>query len=159
MNVFVVKSYKTTKVNIFWFNNKDYQVLFKDCTELLVSKDHYITYVNKLAERKYFVLTELAQQPEEVRKRMNHVLTLMQKIRDSPNTGTGMGSTLTSNTNRNGENFNKQNIQQSSSGVTLTRSSSMARVEKNGMKSTTNMLMMKGSASMSRLAPYKLINK
>ena len=35
----------------------------------------------------------------------------------------------------------------------------MARVEKNGMKSTTNMLMMKGSASMSRLAPYKLINK
>ena len=60
MNVFVVKSYKTTKVNIFWFNNKDYQVLFKDCTELLVSKDHYITYVNKLAERKYFVLTGLA---------------------------------------------------------------------------------------------------
>lgn len=32
MNVFVVKSYKTSKVNIFWFNNKDCQVLFKDCT-------------------------------------------------------------------------------------------------------------------------------
>ena len=83
MNVFVVKHYKTSKVNIFWFNNKDYQVLFKDTTELLVTKDHYVTYVNKLAERKYFVMSELAEQPEEVKKRMNHVNTLMQKIRES----------------------------------------------------------------------------
>lgn len=37
MNVFVVKHYKTTKVSIFWFNNRDYQALFKDSTELLVT--------------------------------------------------------------------------------------------------------------------------
>ena len=29
---FVVKSYTTSKVKIFWFNNKDYQVIFKDFT-------------------------------------------------------------------------------------------------------------------------------
>ena len=63
MNVFVVKSYKTTKVNIFWFNTKDCQVLFKDCTEILLAKDNYVTYVNKLAERKYFLMSELAEQP------------------------------------------------------------------------------------------------
>ena len=56
MNAFVVKHYKTSKVNIFWFNNKDYQVLFKDSTELLVAKDLYVTYINKLAERKYFLV-------------------------------------------------------------------------------------------------------
>jgi hypothetical protein len=32
MNNFIVKHYKTSKVNIFWFNNKDYQVIFKDLT-------------------------------------------------------------------------------------------------------------------------------
>ncbi len=52
MNNFIVKHYKTSKVNIFWFNNKDYQVIFKDLTEILVSKDKYIVYVNKMGERK-----------------------------------------------------------------------------------------------------------
>lgn len=112
MNVFIVKHYKTSKVNIFWFNNKDYQVLFKDSTELLISKDQYVTYVNKLAERKYFQVTELSDQPEEVRKRMNHVLTLMQKIRES---------TSQKNSN-NMENSNKENQ------PSLTRSSSMVKV-------------------------------
>lgn len=45
---FVVKHYKTSKVNIFWFNNKDYQVIFKDLTEILVAKDKFIVYVNKI---------------------------------------------------------------------------------------------------------------
>lgn len=48
MKIFVVKHEKTTKVNIFKFNNNDCQVLFKDSTELLISKDYYVTYVNKL---------------------------------------------------------------------------------------------------------------
>lgn len=53
MAIYVVKHYKTSKAGIFWFNNKDYQIIFKDCTELLLSKDN-ITYVNKVGERKYF---------------------------------------------------------------------------------------------------------
>lgn len=57
MMIFVVKYIKNSKVNIFWFNNKDYQVIFKDSTEILVTKDRFITYVNKLAERKYFILS------------------------------------------------------------------------------------------------------
>ena len=135
MNIFVVKHYKTTKVSIFWFNNKDYQVLFKDCTELLVAKDHYITYVNKLAERKYFQITELEEQPEEIKKRMNHVLSLIKKIKDS-------------STQRNAENINDENRRP------LTRSSSTIKMENSLPKQPT---IMRGSASMTRLAPYKFI--
>ena len=57
MNFYVVKHEKNGKVDIFWFNNEDYQVLFKDSTELLVSKEYYITYINKLSERKYFLMS------------------------------------------------------------------------------------------------------
>jgi len=53
MNCWVTKHYKTSKANLFWFNNKDYQIIFQDFTELLFSKDN-ITYVNKLGERKHF---------------------------------------------------------------------------------------------------------
>lgn len=53
MNVWVVKYCKTSKATIFWFNNKDYQIIFQDCTELLFSKSN-ITYVNKIGERIYF---------------------------------------------------------------------------------------------------------
>ena len=52
MSCFVIKHIKTSKVNIFWFNNKEYQVIFKDLTEILVSRDKYAVYVNKLGERK-----------------------------------------------------------------------------------------------------------
>lgn len=64
MTIFVNKHIKNSKVNIFWFNNRDYQVIFKDSTEILVTKDKFATYVNKLAERKYFILNELSDQPE-----------------------------------------------------------------------------------------------
>ena len=47
MNVWVTKHCKTTKANFFWFNNKDYQIIFQDFTELLFSKEN-LTYVNKL---------------------------------------------------------------------------------------------------------------
>ena len=65
---------------------------------------------------------------------MNHVLTLMQKIRESSG-------------NRNSENLNKENTSS-----TLVRSSSVVKVEKNP-KAT----LMRGSASTSRLASYKFI--
>jgi hypothetical protein len=32
MNVWVVKHCKTSKATIFWFSNKDYQIIFQDCT-------------------------------------------------------------------------------------------------------------------------------
>lgn len=50
MGVWVIKHCKTSKATIFWFNNKDYQIIFQDSTELLYSKDN-ITYVNKIGER------------------------------------------------------------------------------------------------------------
>lgn len=53
MTVWVTKHCKTTKANFFWFNNKDYQIIFQDFTELLFSKEN-MTYVNKLGERIYF---------------------------------------------------------------------------------------------------------
>ena len=48
MKYFVTKFYKTSKVNIFWYNNKDYQVIFKDYTELIVCQQLNVTYVNKV---------------------------------------------------------------------------------------------------------------
>ncbi len=53
MQVFMVKYHKNSNVTIFWFNNKDCQLIFKDSTELLLSKNH-VTYVNKVGNRKYF---------------------------------------------------------------------------------------------------------
>ena len=82
MNVFVVKHYKTSKVHIFWFNNEDYQVIFKDHSELQVSKDH-INYVNKYGERKYFHRSSLQHQTDDIKKRMNHTESLFEKIRES----------------------------------------------------------------------------
>jgi hypothetical protein len=38
MTVWVTKLYKTSKAHFFWFNNRDYQVIFQDNTELLFSK-------------------------------------------------------------------------------------------------------------------------
>jgi hypothetical protein len=32
LNIFVVKYYKNSNVTIFWFNNKDCQLIFKDST-------------------------------------------------------------------------------------------------------------------------------
>ena len=53
MTIWVTKYTKTSKATLFWFNNKDYQAIFQDYTELLFSKDN-ITYVGKLGERTYF---------------------------------------------------------------------------------------------------------
>lgn len=32
MQIFVVKYHKNSNVTIFWFNNQDYQIIFKDST-------------------------------------------------------------------------------------------------------------------------------
>jgi hypothetical protein len=110
MMVFVVKHVKNSKINIFWFNNKDYQAIFKDFTEILVSRDKFVTYVNKLAERKYFGISELGEQSEEIRKRMNYTLQLIASIKES-------------NAQRNAENeSNKDNQPQ------LIRPSSMVKI-------------------------------
>jgi len=38
MAIWVTKYSKTSKATIFWFNNKDFQTIFQDFTELLFSK-------------------------------------------------------------------------------------------------------------------------
>jgi hypothetical protein len=113
MNIYVVKHYKTSKANIFWFNNKDYQIIFKDFTELLISKE-YITYVNKVGERKYFEKTTIETQSEEVKKRMKYTITIVQTIKES---------------NKVGNKENKpEEAQQNTNGAVLTRSSSVYKI-------------------------------
>lgn len=73
MSKFVVKHYKTSKINIFWFNNRDYQAIFKDSIEILVAREKYVTYVNKISDRKYFTLSDLTEQTDDIRKRMKYV--------------------------------------------------------------------------------------
>lgn len=63
MTVWVTKHCKTKKANFFWFNNKDYQVIFQDFTELLFSKQN-ITYVNKVGDRIYFTKNNFESQIE-----------------------------------------------------------------------------------------------
>lgn len=131
LNFYVVKHEKNTKVDMFWFNNKDYQVIFKDSTQLLVSKDNYITYINKLSQRKYFLKSELEEQPEEIKKRMSYTLNLIERLRQ--------------NRQRHQESQeNKQNVSN-----VLVRSSSQVKIEKKAP-------MMRSIASMTKLPSYKL---
>ena len=80
MQIYVVKYHKNSNVTIFWFNNKDHQLIFKDSTELLMSKNH-VTYVDKVGNRKYFGVQNLDVQPEEIKKRMKYAMTMMQSIK------------------------------------------------------------------------------
>lgn len=57
MGVYVKKSVKAPKATIFWFSNKDFQIIFQDSTEILL-RNHQAVYVNKFAERKYFMFNE-----------------------------------------------------------------------------------------------------
>lgn len=83
MQTFVTKSYATSKVKIFWFNNKDYQVIFKDLTEILVTRDKFAVFVNKMGERREFVVSEFLKQTEDISKRMKYVLDLILNIKES----------------------------------------------------------------------------
>lgn len=69
MQVFVVKYKKRSNGKVFWFNNKDCQIIFNDSTELLLSKNH-VTYVNKMGNRKYFGKQELEAESYEIKKKM-----------------------------------------------------------------------------------------
>jgi hypothetical protein len=82
MNIWVTRHNKTSKATIFWFNNKDYQTIFQDFTELLFSKDN-ITYVNKLGERVYFRKDQVEAQIEEIKKRVRYTLNMIQSLKDS----------------------------------------------------------------------------
>jgi hypothetical protein len=82
MTVWVTKLYKTSKAHFFWFNNRDYQVIFQDNTELLFSKEA-VTYVNKLGQRVYFSRATLDQQSEEIKKRANYAANSLQTLREN----------------------------------------------------------------------------
>ena len=84
MTVWVTKYVKTSKATIFYFNNKDYQTIFQDFTELLFSKEN-ITYVNKLGERSYFKKENVDSQIEEIRKRYKYAVNVIQSMRESKN--------------------------------------------------------------------------
>lgn len=81
MTYFVTKYYKTSKVNIFWYNNKDYQVIFKDYTQLIVAQNSNVTYVNKVGQRRYFQSNELESQTDQIKKRMNYVTNAIDRIK------------------------------------------------------------------------------
>ncbi len=82
MTLWVTRLYKTSKAHFFWFNNKDYQVIFQDNTELLFCKE-LVTYVNKLGQRIYFNKNTLENQSEEIKKRANYAANSLQTIREN----------------------------------------------------------------------------
>jgi len=57
MTVHVKKHIKVPKASIFWFSNKDFQIIFQDSTEILLRQNNAV-YVNKFSERKYFLFSE-----------------------------------------------------------------------------------------------------
>ena len=59
--IWVTRYYRTSQATLFWFNNKDYQIVFQDYTELLFSRDQ-VTYVNKLGERVGFKKDQVEEQ-------------------------------------------------------------------------------------------------
>jgi hypothetical protein len=126
MGVWVTKHCKSTKANLFWFNTKDYQIIFQDGTELLFSKDN-ITYVNKVGDRKYFTNDSVESQPEETRKRVKYTMNIVRNIRDI------------------GKGGNKENKPEEIQTQTLMRSSSVLKIDK------PNCAILKGSASTSRI--------
>jgi hypothetical protein len=72
MTVYVKKYMKVSKATIFWFSNKDLQVVFQDSTEILLRQNNTV-YVNKFGERKYFLYSESEAMAEEIQKRMRYV--------------------------------------------------------------------------------------
>lgn len=54
---YVSKYLIVPKASFFWFINKDLQVIFQDSTEVLIRQEQAV-YVNKFAERKYFMFND-----------------------------------------------------------------------------------------------------
>jgi len=73
MSLHVRKYLKVPKANIFWFSNKDFQIIFQDSTEILIRQNNAV-YVNKFSERKYFLFSEYETMPEEIQKRMRYAV-------------------------------------------------------------------------------------
>lgn len=48
MTVYIKKYVKVPKATIFWFSNKDFQIVFQDSTEILL-RNHHAVYVNKFS--------------------------------------------------------------------------------------------------------------
>lgn len=84
--VFYVKKFlKSSKATIFWFNNKDFQIVFQDSTEILLRSNQAV-YVNKFSERKYFLFADYETMSEEIQKRMRYALEVIQKAKAKPRT-------------------------------------------------------------------------
>ncbi len=128
MTVWVTKLYKTSKAHFFWFNTKDYQIIFQDNTELLFSKDA-VTYVNKLGQRLYFTRATLEQQSEEIKKRANYAANSLQTFRE------------------NGRGANRENVRDN----TMARSNSVVKME------NPQQPILRGSASTSRIPPPRVL--
>ena len=73
--------HRTNKLIVFWFNNKAIQAIFEDETEILLNKEGVFTYVNKLGNRHYFDDKDKQKQGDEFKKRYNHLLGLLDRIK------------------------------------------------------------------------------
>ncbi len=81
MNVYVVKHYTASRMDIFQFSNKDQQVIFKDLSELLLS-GNYLTYVNRFGDRKQMLRTDVSDLDDSIKKRYNAFMNALQAIRE-----------------------------------------------------------------------------
>ena len=79
--IYVRRYHKTTKMIVFWFNNKAIQAIFEDDTQILINKEGLFTFVNKMGFRHYFEEKEKERQSDEVKKRLNHLYSLINKIK------------------------------------------------------------------------------
>lgn len=85
MQLHVRKFMKLPKAMIFWFSNKDFQIIFQDFTEILLRQNNAV-YVNKFSERKYFLFSEYETMSEEIQKRMRYAIEVTKKIKAKPRT-------------------------------------------------------------------------
>ena len=129
MKCYVSKHYKTNKANMFFYSNKDYKVVFKDLTELIVSEKRYVTYVNKVGDRRQFAQGDAEKQPEEIKKRIDYATNAVAKL---------AGKSRTNDENQNPANAGG-----------IIRSSSVCKVEK------PNHALIRGSASTTRLIGFR----
>ena len=78
LKVYVIRYHKTDKSTVFWFNNNCIQIIFEDFSELLLSENRVITYVNKYGDRSYFYEKDKDCQPEEIKKRLLYFYSMVQ---------------------------------------------------------------------------------
>lgn len=77
LKFYVSRYHRTNKGIIFWFNIGAMQMIFQDGSQVLVSEHKVFTYINKYWQFYYFEEKDMETQPEEVKKRLSHLFSVV----------------------------------------------------------------------------------